>query len=527
MTKELYYEKEARAHIKAGVNKLADAVRVTLGPKGRNGLIERQYLPPMVTNDGVTIADAVILEHPVENMGAELIKEVAKSTNNMVGDGTSTATVLANALVNGAMGKIDEGYNPMVIREGMKVALDDALEKIKDMVIAVKDSKDIKRVATISSASEELGEILANIIDKMGSETVINLEESKGFNTEVEMTSGMTFDKGYMSPYMALDTEKMVSEVENPYILITDTVLNDIEDILPLLDKIALQNRKLVIIAEDIEEQALSALALNTWKKSFITVAVKCPGFGAGRKETLKDLAAYCGATVITQDFSLELQQADLYHLGEARKVVVKKDSTTIIDGLANQTELESRIAAIKAEIEEEKGLEEKKSLEERLANIQGKVALIKVGASTETEMIEKKLRLEDAINSTKAAISGGIVAGGGTTYMSVSKALKEKDIADSNIAIGYNIVLDALEAPLKQIVENCGVDVEKVVDIIKTIHYPFGYDALNNNYEDMIRKGIVDPANVTINALKNAVSIASTLITTSVTINEIKKPMN
>jgi chaperonin GroEL len=517
MSKSILYGEEARKALQAGVDKLADTVKVTLGPKGRNVVLDRNFGAPLITNDGVTIAKEVELEDPFENMGAQLVKEVATKTNDIAGDGTTTATVLAQALIKEGMKNVTSGANPMVVRKGMKKAVDVAIEAVKANSKKVNGSSDIARVATISSGDEYIGTLIADAMDKVSSDGVITVEESKTANTYSEVVEGMQFDRGYITPYMATDTDKMEAVLDDPYILITDKKITNIQDLLPLLEQIVQAGKKLLIVAEDVEGEALTTLILNKLRGTFTCVAVKAPGFGDRRKEMLRDIAILTGGEVITDELGLELKDTQIAQLGTAHQVKVTKENTIIVDGAGNKDEIASRVAQIRSQIETTTSDFDREKLQERLAKLAGGVAVIKVGAATEIEMKEKKLRIEDALASTKAAVEEGIVAGGGVALINAASAVEKiVETVSGDEKTGVNIVLKALEAPMRQIARNSGIAGSVIVDKIKTSgKVNYGFDAYKEEYTDMISAGIVDPAKVTRSALENAASVAAMVLTT------------
>ena len=525
MAKEIKYGAEARTALEAGVNKLADTVRVTLGPKGRNVVLDKQFGAPLITNDGVTIAKEIELEDAFENMGAQLIKEVASKTNDVAGDGTTTATVLAQAMVHEGMKNLAAGANPIVMRRGMKKATDTAVEAIKNMSQKVSGKKQIANVASISAGDKEVGELVANAMEKVSNDGVITVEESKTMHTELDLVEGMQFDRGYISAYMSTDMEKMVANLEDPYILITDKKITNIQEILPLLEQIVQSGKKLLIIAEDIEGEALTTLIVNKLRGTFSVCAVKAPGYGDRRKAMLEDIAILTGGTVISEEVGLELKDATLDQLGRAKSVKVEKENTVIVDGEGDKDAIQARLGQIKAQIEETTSEFDKEKLQERLAKLSGGVAVIRVGAATETEMKESKLRLEDALAATKAAVEEGIIFGGGSAYIHASKKAAEK-VADleGDEKTGANIILKALEAPLFQIAVNAGLEGAVIVNKVKEAEIGKGFDALHGEYVDMVEKGIIDPAKVTRSALQNATSVASTLLTTESVVANIKE---
>ena len=517
MAKSILYGEDARKALQAGVDKLADTVKVTLGPKGRNVVLDRNFGAPLITNDGVTIAKEIELDDPFENMGAQLVKEVATKTNDIAGDGTTTATVLAQALINEGMKNVTSGANPMVIRKGMKKAVDAAIEAVKSNSQKVNGSSDIARVATVSSGDEFIGNLIAEAMEKVSADGVITVEESKTANTYSEVVEGMQFDRGYITPYMATDTDKMEAVLDDPFILITDKKISNIQDLLPLLEQIVQTGKKLLIVAEDIEGEALTTIILNKLRGTFTCVAVKAPGFGERRKEMLRDIAILTGGEVITDELGLELKDTQLTQLGTAHQVKVTKENTIIVDGAGNKEMITARVAQIRGQLETTTSDFDREKLQERLAKLAGGVAVIKVGAATEVEMKEQKLRIEDALASTKAAVEEGIVAGGGVALINAASAVEAiVDTVDGDERTGVNIVLKALEAPMRQIARNSGIAGSVIVDKIKNSGKAnYGFDAYNEEYTDMISAGIVDPAKVTRSALENAASIASMVLTT------------
>ena len=517
MAKSILYGEDARKALQAGVDKLADTVKVTLGPKGRNVVLDRNFGAPLITNDGVTIAKEIELDDPFENMGAQLVKEVATKTNDIAGDGTTTATVLAQALINEGMKNVTSGANPMVIRKGMKKAVDAAIEAVKSNSQKVNGSSDIARVATVSSGDEFIGNLIAEAMEKVSADGVITVEESKTANTYSEVVEGMQFDRGYITPYMATDTDKMEAVLDDPFILITDKKISNIQDLLPLLEQIVQTGKKLLIVAEDIEGEALTTIILNKLRGTFTCVAVKAPGFGDRRKEMLRDIAILTGGEVITDELGLELKDTQLTQLGTAHQVKVTKENTIIVDGAGNKEMIAARVAQIRGQLETTTSDFDREKLQERLAKLAGGVAVIKVGAATEVEMKEQKLRIEDALASTKAAVEEGIVAGGGVALINAASAVEAiVDTVDGDERTGVNIVLKALEAPMRQIARNSGIAGSVIVDKIKNSGKAnYGFDAYNSEYTHMISAGIVDPAKVTRSALENAASIASMVLTT------------
>ncbi len=526
MAKEIKYGAEARAALEAGVNKLADTVRVTLGPKGRNVVLDKSYGAPLITNDGVTIAKEIELEDPFENMGAQLVKEVATKTNDVAGDGTTTATVLAQAMVNAGMKNLAAGANPIILRKGMKKATDCAVEAIAKMSSKVNGKEHIARVAAISAGDESVGQLVADAMEKVSNDGVITIEESKTMLTELDLVEGMQFDRGYISAYMATDMDKMESVLDNPAILITDKKISNIQEILPLLEQVVQSGMKLLIIAEDVEGEALTTLIVNKLRGTFNVVAVKAPGYGDRRKAMLEDIAILTGGQVISSELGLELKDATLDQLGHAKSVKVQKENTVIVDGEGDKAAIQARIAQIRKQIEETTSDFDREKLQERLAKLAGGVAVIRVGAATETEMKEAKLRLEDALAATKAAVEEGIIAGGGSAYIHASKEVaKLADTLEGDEKTGAQIILKALESPLNFIAANAGLEGSVIINKVRESAVGTGYDALKDEYVDMVSAGILDPAKVTRSALQNATSVASTLLTTESVVANIKEP--
>ena len=525
MAKDIKYGVEARKALEAGVNKLADTVRVTLGPKGRNVVLDKSFGTPLITNDGVTIAKEVELEDAFENMGAQLVKEVATKTNDVAGDGTTTATVLAQAMINEGMKNLAAGANPIVLRKGMKKATDIAVEAIAKMSEPIKGKEQIARVAAISASDDEVGGLVADAMEKVTNEGVITIEESKTMKTELDLVEGMQFDRGYVSAYMCTDMEKMEANLDDPYILITDKKISNIQDILPLLEELVKSGQKLLIIAEDVEGEALTTLIVNKLRGTFNVVAVKAPGYGDRRKDMLKDIAVLTGGTVISEEIGLDLKDATLADLGRAKSVKVQKENTVIVDGQGAKADIEKRVAQIKSQLAETTSDFDKEKLQERLAKLSGGVAVIRVGAATETEMKEAKLRMEDALNATRAAVEEGIIAGGGSAYIHASKEVsKLVATLEGDERTGAKIILKALEAPLYRIVENAGLEGSVVVNKVRESSVGVGFDAYREEYVDMVKSGILDPAKVTRSALQNANSVASTLLTTESAVANIKE---
>ena len=525
MAKEIKYGAEARAALEAGVNKLADTVRVTIGPKGRNVVLDKSFGAPLITNDGVTIAKEIELEDAFENMGAQLIREVASKTNDVAGDGTTTATVLAQAMVHEGMKNLEAGANPIVLRKGMKKATDCAVEAIKKMSSKVTGREQIARVAAISASDDSVGEMVAEAMDKVSNDGVITIEESKTMKTELDLVEGMQFDRGYISAYMCTDMEKMEANLDDPYILITDKKISNIQEILPLLEQIVQSGAKLLIVAEDIEGEALTTLIVNKLRGTFNVVAVKAPGYGDRRKAMLEDIATLTGGQVISEELGLELKDTTMAQLGRAKSVKVQKENTVIVDGMGDKAALEARIGQIKAQIEETTSDFDKEKLQERLAKLAGGVAVIRVGAATETEMKEAKLRMEDALNATRAAVEEGIIAGGGSAYIHASKEVaKLAETLEGDEKTGAKVVLKALEAPLFHISANAGLEGAVIINKVREAEPGNGFDAYNEEYVDMVKAGILDPAKVTRSALQNATSVASTLLTTESVVANIKE---
>ena len=525
MAKEIKYGADARKALEAGVNKLADTVRVTIGPKGRNVVLDKSFGAPLITNDGVTIAKEIELEDAFENMGAQLIREVASKTNDVAGDGTTTATVLAQAMVHEGMKNLEAGANPIVLRKGMKKATDCAVEAIKKMSSKVTGREQIARVAAISASDDSAGEMVAEAMDKVSNDGVITIEESKTMKTELDLVEGMQFDRGYISAYMCTDMEKMEANLDDPYILITDKKISNIQEILPLLEQIVQSGAKLLIVAEDIEGEALTTLIVNKLRGTFNVVAVKAPGYGDRRKAMLEDIAILTGGQVISEELGLELKDTTMAQLGRAKSVKVQKENTVIVDGMGDKAALEARIGQIKAQIEETTSDFDKEKLQERLAKLAGGVAVIRVGAATETEMKEAKLRMEDALNATRAAVEEGIIAGGGSAYIHASKEVaKLAETLEGDEKTGAKVVLKALEAPLFHISANAGLEGAVIINKVREAEPGNGFDAYNEEYVDMVKAGILDPAKVTRSALQNATSVASTLLTTESVVANIKE---
>ena len=525
MAKEIKYGAEARKALEAGVNQLADTVRVTLGPKGRNVVLAKSYGSPLITNDGVTIAKDIELEDAFENMGAQIVKEVATKTNDVAGDGTTTATVLAQAMINEGMKNLAAGANHIVLKKGMKKACDKAVEAILDMSETISGKDQIARVASISAGDDEVGQMVADAMEKVSKDGVITIEESKSMKTELDLVEGMQFDRGYISAYMATDMEKMVAELDNPYILITDKKISNIQEILPLLEQIVQSGSKLLIIAEDIEGEALTTLIVNKLRGTFQVVAVKAPGYGDRRKEMLQDIAILTGGKVISEELGYELKDATLDDLGRAKSAKITKENTVIVDGMGAKEDIAGRVNVIKAQLEETTSEFDKEKLQERLAKLAGGVAVIRVGAATETEMKEAKLRMEDALNATRAAVEEGIISGGGSAYIHAAKKVAElvKDL-EGDEKTGAKVVLKAMEAPLFHIAANAGLEGSVIINKIKESEVGVGFDAYNETYVNMIEAGIIDPVKVTRSALQNATSVASTMLTTESVVADIKE---
>lgn len=526
MAKDLSYGIDARKHLEIGVNKLADTVRITMGPKGRNVVLDKTYGSPVITNDGVTIAREIELEDRFENMGAQLVKEVATKTNDVAGDGTTTATLLAQAIIREGLRNIAAGANPIILKQGIEKAVDTAVAKIKDSAKAVSGRDDIARVASISANDDEIGEMIARAMEEVTSDGVITVEESQTMGTDLEVVEGMQFDRGYISAYMVTDTNKMEAVYDDPYILITDKKITSVQDILPLLEQIVQAGKKMVIIAEDLEGEALSTIILNKLRGTFHCVAVKAPGFGDRRKEMLQDIAILTGGKVISSDLGMELKDAELEDLGRARQVLVSKDSTIVVDGAGEAEDIQGRVNSIRAQIEETTSDFDKEKLQERLAKLSGGVAVIKVGAATETEMKEKKHRIEDALSATRAAVEEGVVPGGGSAYISAIKPVNELLVGvDGDVKTGISIVARALEEPVRQIASNAGFDGSVVCERVKEQEEGVSFDVLKTEYVDMVSAGIIDPAKVTRSALQNAASIAAILLTTEAIVADIPEP--
>ena len=526
MAKQIKYGVEARKALEAGVNQLADTVRVTLGPKGRNVVLDKSFGAPLITNDGVTIAKEIELQDPYENMGAQLIKEVASKTNDVAGDGTTTATVLAQAMVNEGMKNLAAGANPIVLRKGMKKATDAAVEAIKKMSKPINGKEQIARVAAISASDDEVGTMVADAMEKVSKDGVITIEESKTMKTELDLVEGMQFDRGYLSAYMCTDMDKMEANLDDPYVLITDKKISNIQDLLPLLEQVVKMGARLLIIAEDVEGEALTTLIVNKLRGTFNVVAVKAPGYGDRRKEMLQDIAILTGGTVISEELGLDLKDATMEQLGRAKSVKVQKENTIIVDGMGDKDAISARVSQIRKQIEETTSDFDREKLQERLAKLAGGVAVIRVGAATETEMKEAKLRMEDALNATRAAVEEGIIAGGGSAYVHAAGEVKSvADGLEGDEKTGARIILKALEAPLFHIVANAGLEGSVIVNKVKESPVGHGFDAYKEEYVDMIEAGILDPVKVTRSALQNATSVASTLLTTETVVANIKEP--
>ena len=526
MAKDLKFSEDARQAMLRGVDKLANAVKVTIGPKGRNVVLDKDYTTPLFTNDGVTIAKEIELEDPYENMGAKLVQEVANKTNEIAGDGTTTATVLAQSMIQEGLKNVTSGANPVGLRQGIDKAVQVAIEALHEISQKVENKNEIAQVGAISAADEEIGRYISEAMDKVGNDGVITIEESNGFNTELEVVEGMQFDRGYQSPYMVTDSDKMIAELERPYILVTDKKISSFQDILPLLEQVVQSSRPILIVADEVEGDALTNIVLNRMRGTFTAVAVKAPGFGDRRKAMLEDLAILTGAQVITDDLGLELKDASLDMLGTANKVEVTKDHTTVVDGNGDENNIDARVGQIKAQIEETDSEFDKEKLQERLAKLAGGVAVIKVGAASETELKERKLRIEDALNSTRAAVEEGIVAGGGTALVNIYQKVSEIK-AEGDVETGVNIVLQALQAPVRQIAENAGLEGSIIVERLKHAEAGVGFNAATNEWVNMLEEGIVDPTKVTRSALQHAASVAAMFLTTEAVVASIPEPEN
>ena len=522
MAKMIKFSEEARRSMQVGVDTLADTVKVTLGPKGRNVVLDKKFGAPLITNDGVSIAREIELEDPYENMGAQLVKEVATKTNDVAGDGTTTATLLAQAIIREGLKNVTAGANPILIRNGIKMAVDKAVEEIKNISKPVSGKEDIARVAAISAADEEVGKLISDAMEKVGNEGVITVEESKSMGTELDVVEGMQFDRGYVSAYMVTDTEKMEAVLDNPFILIVDKKISNIQEILPVLEQIVQQGKKLLIIAEDVEGDAMTTLVVNKLRGTFTCVAVKAPGFGDRRKEMLQDIAILTGGTVISEELGIDIKEVTLDMLGQCESIKVTKENTTIVNGRGNSEAIKERVGQIRAQIEETTSEFDKEKLTERLAKLAGGVAVIKVGAATETELKEKKLRIEDALAATKAAVEEGIVPGGGSAYVNIISEVAKVTSNVPDTQVGINIIVRSLEEPMRQIAINAGVEGSVIIDHVKGCEVGYGYDALNGEYVNMIKAGIVDPTKVTRSALQNAASVASTFLTTEAAVVDI-----
>lgn len=526
MAKDLKFSEDARQAMLRGVDKLANAVKVTIGPKGRNVVLDKDYTTPLITNDGVTIAKEIELEDPYENMGAKLVQEVANKTNEIAGDGTTTATVLAQSMIQEGLKNVTSGANPVGLRQGIDKAVQVAIEALHEISQKVENKNEIAQVGAISAADEEIGRYISEAMDKVGNDGVITIEESNGFNTELEVVEGMQFDRGYQSPYMVTDSDKMIAELERPYILVTDKKISSFQDILPLLEQVVQASRPILIVADEVEGDALTNIVLNRMRGTFTAVAVKAPGFGDRRRAMLEDLAILTGAQVITDDLGLELKDASLDMLGTANKVEVTKDHTTVVDGNGDENNIDARVGQIKAQIEETDSEFDKEKLQERLAKLAGGVAVIKVGAASETELKERKLRIEDALNSTRAAVEEGIVAGGGTALVNIYQKVSEIK-AEGDVETGVNIVLKALQAPVRQIAENAGLEGSIIVERLKHAEAGVGFNAATNEWVNMLEEGIVDPTKVTRSALQHAASVAAMFLTTEAVVASIPEPEN
>ncbi|TLL93484.1 chaperonin GroEL [Staphylococcus aureus] len=526
MVKQLKFSEDARQAMLRGVDQLANAVKVTIGPKGRNVVLDKEFTAPLITNDGVTIAKEIELEDPYENMGAKLVQEVANKTNEIAGDGTTTATVLAQAMIQEGLKNVTSGANPVGLRQGIDKAVKVAVEALHENSQKVENKNEIAQVGAISAADEEIGRYISEAMEKVGNDGVITIEESNGLNTELEVVEGMQFDRGYQSPYMVTDSDKMVAELERPYILVTDKKISSFQDILPLLEQVVQSNRPILIVADEIEGDALTNIVLNRMRGTFTAVAVKAPGFGDRRKAMLEDLAILTGAQVITDDLGLDLKDASIDMLGTASKVEVTKDNTTVVDGDGDENSIDARVSQLKSQIEETESDFDREKLQERLAKLAGGVAVIKVGAASETELKERKLRIEDALNSTRAAVEEGIVAGGGTALVNVYQKVSEIE-AEGDIETGVNIVLKALTAPVRQIAENAGLEGSVIVERLKNAEPGVGFNAATNEWVNMLEEGIVDPTKVTRSALQHAASVAAMFLTTEAVVASIPEKNN
>ncbi|HHA6898422.1 TPA: chaperonin GroEL [Staphylococcus aureus] len=526
MVKQLKFSEDARQAMLRGVDQLANAVKVTIGPKGRNVVLDKEFTAPLITNDGVTIAKEIELEDPYENMGAKLVQEVANKTNEIAGDGTTTATVLAQAMIQEGLKNVTSGANPVGLRQGIDKAVKVAVEALHENSQKVENKNEIAQVGAISAADEEIGRYISEAMEKVGNDGVITIEESNGLNTELEVVEGMQFDRGYQSPYMVTDSDKMVAELERPYILVTDKKISSFQDILPLLEQVVQSNRPILIVADEVEGDALTNIVLNRMRGTFTAVAVKAPGFGDRRKAMLEDLAILTGAQVITDDLGLDLKDASIDMLGTASKVEVTKDNTTVVDGDGDENSINARVSQLKSQIEETESDFDREKLQERLAKLAGGVAVIKVGAASETELKERKLRIEDALNSTRAAVEEGIVAGGGTALVNVYQKVSEIE-AEGDIETGVNIVLKALTAPVRQIAENAGLEGSVIVERLKNAEPGVGFNAATNEWVNMLEEGIVDPTKVTRSALQHAASVAAMFLTTEAVVASIPEKNN
>ncbi len=526
MVKQLKFSEDARQAMLRGVDQLANAVKVTIGPKGRNVVLDKEFTAPLITNDGVTIAKEIELEDPYENMGAKLVQEVANKTNEIAGDGTTTATVLAQAMIQEGLKNVTSGANPVGLRQGIDKAVKVAVEALHENSQKVENKNEIAQVGAISAADEEIGRYISEAMEKVGNDGVITIEESNGLNTELEVVEGMQFDRGYQSPYMVTDSDKMVAELERPYILVTDKKISSFQDILPLLEQVVQSNRPILIVADEVEGDALTNIVLNRMRGTFTAVAVKAPGFGDRRKAMLEDLAILTGAQVITDDLGLDLKDASIDMLGTASKVEVTKDNTTVVDGDGDENSIDARVSQLKSQIEETESDFDREKLQERLAKLAGGVAVIKVGAASETELKERKLRIEDALNSTRAAVEEGIVAGGGTALVNVYQKVSEIE-AEGDIETGVNIVLKALTAPVRQIAENAGLEGSVIVERLKNAEPGVGFNAATNEWVNMLEAGIVDPTKVTRSALQHAASVAAMFLTTEAVVASIPEKNN
>ncbi|HGZ8618653.1 chaperonin GroEL [Staphylococcus aureus] len=526
MVKQLKFSEDARQAMLRGVDQLANAVKVTIGPKGRNVVLDKEFTAPLITNDGVTIAKEIELEDPYENMGAKLVQEVANKTNEIAGDGTTTATVLAQAMIQEGLKNVTSGANPVGLRQGIDKAVKVAVEALHENSQKVENKNEIAQVGAISAADEEIGRYISEAMEKVGNDGVITIEESNGLNTELEVVEGMQFDRGYQSPYIVTDSDKMVAELERPYILVTDKKISSFQDILPLLEQVVQSNRPILIVADEVEGDALTNIVLNRMRGTFTAVAVKAPGFGDRRKAMLEDLAILTGAQVITDDLGLDLKDASIDMLGTASKVEVTKDNTTVVDGDGDENSIDARVSQLKSQIEETESDFDREKLQERLAKLAGGVAVIKVGAASETELKERKLRIEDALNSTRAAVEEGIVAGGGTALVNVYQKVSEIE-AEGDIETGVNIVLKALTAPVRQIAENAGLEGSVIVERLKNAEPGVGFNAATNEWVNMLEAGIVDPTKVTRSALQHAASVAAMFLTTEAVVASIPEKNN